>query len=164
MRFVLQLASLFFAFSAGAAVSTPGHLLIGKGSQIGGVAGAGFTLMDLRLSQDKKKHIDRIVVDVADMEGRNIRGLPGYFHAELKSNPQKLIVDFSQMPKTRIDEKKLAVILKRSRAVQATKMTIDPIDHTLSISLDLKKNTKVRIQQVAGLKQTSKVVFDLISE
>lgn len=139
-------------------------ILSGQGISYGGLAGTGFTLLDLRRTATKDQKIERLVIDVGDLGGQTIRGWPGYYHAELKSNPSRLIIDFAQMPNANLDSDQLAARLKSSAAVTKTSMTVDPVDSSLNLTLDLKKNTKVRVYQVSGKKTTSKVVVDLISE
>ena len=136
-------------------------ILSGEGSTFGGLAGSGFTLLDVRRTADLKKKLERIVIDVGDINGAPQKGWPGYYFAELKRNPQKLIVDFSQMPNARINQAQIAARLKNSTAIRRTAMSMDPTDSSLILSMDLKPNTKVRVYQVAGKKSTSKVVIDL---
>ncbi len=160
------IALIVGTFSAHAQAAVPAKIrfLKGTGSQIGGMAGGGFTLTGMRLSQDKKKKVERVVMDIGDKNGQAIRGLPGYFHVELKNNPQRLIVNMAQMPHSNVDAQRIANIFQKSMAVKKTALALDPIDSTLILSLDLKPNTKVRVMQVAGKKQTSRVVLDLISQ
>ncbi|KYG62265.1 hypothetical protein AZI85_07960 [Bdellovibrio bacteriovorus] len=139
-------------------------ILQGQGVSFGGIAGTGFTLMDVRRTADTKKKVERIVMDIGDLNGGTIKGLPGYYFAELKKNPSRLVIDFSQMPNANIDQTRLSGLMKNSMAVTKTSMSLDPIDSSLNLTLDLKKDTKVRVYQVAGNKTTSKVVIDLITE
>ena len=140
----------------------PMRILQKEGAISGGVAGGGFTMMDVRRTADTKKKIERIVVDVGDMNGAKIRGQPGYFFAEMKKN--RLVIDFSQMPKTSIDEKRLKSVMKKSMAVRNVDMSLDPVDSSLNLSFMLKPNTKAKVYPIVGKKATSKVVIDLISE
>lgn len=171
MKYLGCLMAFLMAGSAFAAISKPkvkpqpaAKILAGEGVSYGGLAGSGFTLMDLRRTADAKKKVERIVIDVGDRNGAAMRGWPGYYFAELKKNPQRLIIDFAQMPNARIDQKKIASRMNGSLAVLKTSMSLDPVDSSLNLTLDLKKNTKVRVYQVSGKKATSKVVVDLISE
>jgi len=136
-------------------------ILSGEGSTFGGLAGGGFTLLDVRRTADAKKRLERIVLDIGDINGATKKGWPGYYFAELKSNPQRLIMDFSQMPNARINQAQINASLKGSTAIRRTAMSMDPTDSSLILSMDLKPNTKVRVYQVAGKKSTSKVVIDL---
>src|SRR5437868_13823594 len=100
-KFLLIAAiSLSYSVAAYAAIPAkmkapvPGKILIKEGSVTGGIAGSGFSLLDLRRTADNKKHLERVVIDIGDMQGQTLKGLPGYFHAELKKNPSKLVLDF----------------------------------------------------------------------
>lgn len=154
-----------WALSAQAALppkKAPVRFLQGNASQNGGMAGTGFTLLDMRRTADTKRRIERVVLDIGDMKGGPNKGLPGYFHVELKEHPDRLVIDMAQTPQSRVDEKKLARIFASSLAVKKTSITQDPSDGTLNIALDLKKKTKVRVLQVPGQKQTSKIVVDMV--
>lgn len=139
-------------------------ILEGEGVTFGGLAGTGFTLTDLRRTADPKKKIERIVIDVGDLQGAPIKGWPGFYHAELKKNPGRLVIDFSQMPNSLIDQRALAAKMSGSLGVLKTSMSMDPMDSSLNLTMDLKKNTKVKVYQVSGKSSTSKVVIDLFIE
>lgn len=170
MKYLGCLLVLFLAMPSLGAVSAKKakpvakKILSGEGAVFGGIAGSGFSLLDVRLSANKKKKIERVVIDVGDKNGAAMKGLPGFYYAELKKNPQRLVIDFSQMPKAKVKESQLNRIFKASKSVVGTAITSDPVDSSLSLTLDLKKNTKVRVYQVAGKKSTSKVVIDLLAE
>lgn len=136
-------------------------ILSGEGTSFGGLAGSGFTLMDVRRTSDAKKKVERLVIDIGDMNGAALRGWPGYYFAELKKNPSRLVIDFAQMPNANLDQAKIKSVMKNSLAVKNSSMTLDPVDSSLNLTLDLKPETKVRIYQVAGKKLTSKVVVDM---
>ncbi len=144
--------------------SVPAQILAGQGSSIGGMAGKGFTLLDVRRSASIPQKIERLVFDIGDKEGKVLTGPPGFFHAELQKNPQRLVLDFAQMPQVKVDQKGLIEKLKGSMAVRNVSMSVEPVDHALNLTMDLKKNTKVRVYQVPGQKATSKVVVDFMVE
>lgn len=152
----------FAAVSKKAAAPVVPKILSGTGATFGGLAGSGFTLLDVRRTADKK--IERLVFDVGDKAGAVMRGWPGYYHAELKNNPQRLVLDFAQMPNSNLNQAALSARLKNSIAVTRTTMSLEPVDNSLNLTMDLKKNTKVRVYQVMGKATTSKVVVDLITE
>lgn len=169
MKYIGCVFALLIAVPSFAAVQKKSQapvskILSGEGVSFGGLAGTGFTMMDLRLSADSKKKVERIVIDVGDMNGGKIIGWPGYYFAELKKDPSQLVMDFSQMPNSLVNQQALKQKFNSSKAVQSAKMSLDPMDSSLNLTLSLKKNTKVRVYQVAGKKTTSKVVVDLIME
>jgi hypothetical protein len=139
-------------------------ILAGAGVSFGGIAGSGFTLLDFRRTADFKKKIERLVIDIGDINGNPQKGWPGYYFAELKNNPQQLVIDFSQMPNSRVTSKQIGDQLNGSLAVLKSNMSVDPLDGTLNLTLNLKSNTKVQVYQVSGQKSTSKVVVDFIVE
>lgn len=138
-----------------------GRILREEGVATGGLAGTGFSLLDLRRTADVKKNYERIVIDIGDMQGNPNKGLPTYFHAELKKNPSRLVMDFNQTPVSRIDDAKLMNRFKGSMFVKKTSMILDPEDRALNLTMDLKPGTSARVFQVKGQKTTSKVVVDL---
>lgn len=163
--------AMFLAGPVFAAVSAPqvkpkpaAKILAGEGATYGGLAGSGFTLMDVRRTADVKKKVERIVIDVGDLQGAPQRGWPGFYFAEMKKNPHRLVLDFAQMPNARINQAKIAARMNGSLGVLRTAMSLDPIDNSLNLTLDLKKGTKARVYQVSGKKATSKVVIDLFAE
>ena len=169
-KIISCLAALFLSLPALASVpakpAAPAvpKTLSGSGFTYGGLAGTGFTLLDIRRTADQRRKIERLVFDVGDKNGKDMRGWPGYYHAELKSNPQRLVLDFAQMPNSRLDQTAVTSRLRGSMAIRNTVMSLEPVDGTLNLTMDLKQNTKVRVYQVMGKKMTSKVVVDLISE
>lgn len=142
--------------------TAPSKILEGTGSMIGGVAGTGFSLLDLRKSQDMKHKAERIVFDIGDLRGRKQKGLPGYYHVQMLQNPSRLVIDFSQMPASKINAQEIQKRLASSMFIKSTELALDPIDQSLNLVLFLKNKPKAKVFQVAGQKSTSKVVVDLI--
>jgi hypothetical protein len=171
MNTVLSLIPLLFiAFATTAEAAVPkklaapvGRILHDEGVVTGGMAGAGYSLMDLRRTADQKKNFERIVIDIGDMQGQPYKGMPAYFHAELKKNPSRLVMDFDQTPVSRLDDARLSGRFKGSLFVKKTSMILDPEDKALNLTFDLKPGTTARIFQVRGQKSTSKVVVDLFT-
>lgn len=167
-KFVFAL-SMIFCLQVSAAIPakpkapTIGRILVAEGEATGGVAGTGFSLMDLRRTADAKKKVERIVLDFGDLQGNAQKGLPAYFHAELKKNPNRLVMDFSQTPNSRLDDGRLASRFKNSLFVKKSSMILDPEDKALNLTLDLKPGTVARVFQVRGEKTTAKVVVDLFA-
>lgn len=138
----------------------PTKILSGQGMVTGGQAGTGFSLKAVEWSKLAGK--ERLILDVADLNGAPIRGFPGYYHVELQQKPRRrLVIDFAQTPNTFLDEKDILKKVKGSAAISGASFVLDPTDQTLSLILDLKKDVKAQVFQVAGKKNTSRVVVDL---
>jgi hypothetical protein len=68
------------------------------------------------------------------------------------------------MPLSKINEKLLKEILKSSNLITGSKILKDPIDQTLTLSLNLKQKSKMKIIQVKGGKETARLVLDIIKK
>ena len=168
MKFILLILGVSVILQARAAVppmavAKPQKILVGSGALSGGIAGTGFSLMNLKLTTNRQTRFERLMIDIGDIDGRSLKGLPGYFNVELQNKAKRIVVDFSQMPTTLLDVKALTARLSKSMYVQSVKMLADPSDNTLSLIMDLKKPVQLKVFQVPGQKTTSKVVLDLIS-
>ncbi len=130
--------------------------------QIGGQAGAGFMLLNLQKVQAKNGKVERLIFEVGTKEGQALKGLPGYFNAQNQIKPNRIVIDFAQMTGSRIDENFIRSLLKDSNLIKNAKVTEDPQDGTLSLTLDLNSEVRMKTLQVAGKKQTAKVVLDII--
>lgn len=161
----LFLGMLTLSLAAGAAIPSqqkkpqPEKILSGSAAATGGLAGAGFSIQNITWAKIAQK--ERVIIDMGDLAGKDIRGFPGYYHAELQENPSRLILDFSQTPNSLLAEADVRAKLKSSQKVSSSRLLVDPTDQTLSLILDLKKGTKAQIFQVKGQKGTSRVVVDL---
>ncbi len=137
----------------------PQNQIVGKGKVFGGEAGSGFSL--LKVSQSKTKKGERWVLSIGNEQGRANKGRPGYYHVEMNSALKFLSIDLSQLRMTKVNEKKLQAIIAKSNFLKNPKMKNDPLDQSLNLAFELKKNPKVKVYQVAGVKGTSRVVVDL---
>ena len=140
----------------------PAQKPVGATRQIGGQAGSGFSLLKIQRMANQKKGIERLVFHIGTKEGYLLKGLPGYFNVQNKG--QKIVIDFAQMPLSKINEKLLKEILKSSNLITGSKIIKDPIDQTLTLSLNLKQKSKMKIIQVKGEKETARLVLDIIKK
>lgn len=167
MKWIISISTLFLALSAGAAIpkakAQPQKILAGAGAKTGGLAGTGFSLLDLKSDFNRQAGTERLLIDVGDIDGRPQKGLPGYFQVELQNNSKRIVIDFAQMPGSHLEARQLQEKLKKSMFIKSAKLLADPSDSTLSLVLDLKKPAKLKVFQVPGEKTTSKVVLDLMS-
>src|SRR5207247_250906 len=118
--------ALLCSIHVGAAVAPkktqPQKILVGSGAQSGGIAGTGFSLMNVKSSINPSARLERLMIDVGDMDGHALKGLPGYFNVELQNKSKRIVVDFAQMPVSQLDMKALKERLKKSMYVQSIKM------------------------------------------
>lgn len=142
--------------------SAPLKILSAPAAVVGGVAGDGFSLLDIKKEILAAGSIERLIIEVGDYRGRPNLGPTAYYHAQLMKDPSRLVIDFSQMTLSLIDQKQLSERLQNSKFVHRVQMTKDSSDQTISMIFDLKVNTRARVIQVKGMKKTSKLVVDFL--
>jgi hypothetical protein len=162
----LLLSIVLFSFAASGAIPPPEksgpERFQTVQRQIGGKAGAGFSLLDLQKIQSKNGKVERLIFAVGTKDGKFLKGLPGYFNAQNQIRPNRVVIDFSQMMESKVNENFMKKILKDSKMVKDVKITSDPQDKTLTMTLDLNTRVKLKTLQVSGKKQTAKIVIDII--
>lgn len=162
------MTSLFSVTPSGAALPRPQPVAKPQSTfktiqrQIGGQAGVGFSLLNLQTIIAKNGKAERLIFEVGTLEGQPLKGLPGYFNIQNQINPNRIVVDFSQMSASRIDEKYILGVLGKSPLIKTAKVTTDPVDRSLSLTIDLRAPVKMKAVQVPGKKQTAKVVLDIV--
>lgn len=126
--------------------------------KIGGQVGQGFMLTDIT-TQDLH-HGERWIFSITDRFGRLNKSLPPYYHIEQK-NSQLLFLDLAQTSLSSITNDMIISRMKKSKLFQNIEMTIDPVDQSMNLRLQLKSEAKFKAYQVRGQTKTSKIVLDL---
>lgn len=127
--------------------------------QIGGVAGPGFSLINMHKISNKSGKSERLIFSIGNQEGQGITGAPGYFNVQNQN--KRITLDFAQMPTSKLNEKAIRQILKDSKFVREVRVLQDPVDRTLTLILDTNQPVKIKTLQVKGQKQTARVVLDI---
>lgn len=138
------------------------HIIQGMGSIRGGQSSGIYSLLDLRRTYSAKAKIERLVVDLGEANFEKSTGPVGYYQVEVKQNPPRLILNFSQALNSKFESRELANRLKGAAFVKGSRMDFDRIGQALYITLDLKKPVSVRAIPVKGGQETAKLVIDLI--
>ena len=166
---IFAIISGFFALQVTAAIKPisiePNKIIkyYKKGVFVGGVSGTGYTLYNVKRKAKKKKNrrYERISLVYADKAGERIHEKVGYFHMSLEQKPARLVIDLSQVGSTKINEKQVAQIFKKSKLVKRTVMTIDPEDNSTNLTLYFKRHVKARVSTLVKGKSGGKVFIDL---
>jgi hypothetical protein len=132
--------------------------------QIGGQAGSGFSIINVQKVQSKNGKVERLIFEIGTKDGFILKGKPGYFNVQNQVKSNQIVVDFSQMFQSKVNEDFLRGIIKDSKVIKSAKLTQDPQDKTLSMVLKLKAPVKMRTLQVEGKKKTALVVIDMIQK
>lgn len=128
-------------------------------SFIGGQAGRGFSILDVRLSQDLKLKQERLVLDIGDLNGAPLKGKTGFYHVENKGT--KIVISFSQMPKTIFDKNKLLQLTKGSLSIGKTYFVEEPDSSTTKLILEFKAKPRIKIFDIKGNQSTAKMILDI---
>ncbi len=136
----------------------------GTGIFQGGESGRAYSLLDIKRVPPKNKgsNHERLSILYGDEVGRRILGKTGYFHIILEKNPDRLVIDLSQVQKTAVDDKQLASIFRNSELVSKTEMTMDPEDLSTNITLYLKQPVKARVKSNTDSKKPGQVMIDIV--
>lgn len=163
--FKFLFVSLVVSISTMAAIPTASqgakNILKYQGALNGGVAGTGFSLLKMSKMALAQNNLERWVIDIGDIKGRVNKGVPGFYHVQLTQNPAQLVIDFSQMPVAVFTDAELTKMVQSSVFMSKGRLLSDPTDKTLTMIFDLKKPAQVKVMQVLGKKETSKLVLDL---
>ncbi len=128
---------------------------------VGGKAGGGTSLLNVRRIYSPKSKLERVVLDLGDREaqpaGKNI----GYFQVALDSKENRVVVDLSQLKLSRVSEVAVQNLFKKSPYVASVGLTLDPEDKAGTLVLNLKRPMRLEVFQVLKDNAPGKIVMDL---
>ena len=132
---------------------------IASGVVVGGVAGDSFSILriDKLVSKDGS---ERLAIVYGNGFGQPVKTDPGYFHINVAVRGARISIDLAQVQKTAVDARELARLFKDSKLVAATEMTMDPIDLSTNILLNLKRPAEVKAQ-IDNIKGARTLVIDM---
>lgn len=162
------LSLIFVSLVCLSAVAAPQKLAVkpqplGKyvhsGVLVGGIAGDAFSIIRIQ-KLNGADGAERLVILYGNSVGQPVKTQPGYFHINVDEKHGRVSIDLAQVQKTAVDDKQLAKLFSGSKLVAATEMTMDPIDLSTNILLNLKQKAEVRaaIDQYKGARA---LVIDL---
>lgn len=129
-----------------------------NGVVVGGVAGDAFSIVKIE-KLDAGEGRERFVILYGNSHGQAV-GKTGYFHVNVDSKLARVSIDLSQVQRTAVDGAQLAKLFAGSKLVSGTEMTMDPIDLSTNIQLNLKRAVEVKAQ-IENKKGTSALVIEL---
>jgi len=135
-----------------------------KGSVSGGQAHAGhkamFSIVLLQKLNNPSTGIERLVLTFGDQDGLPLSTPPGYFHVSIDSDGKRVVIDLAQLQKTTVDQSDLSRVLKDSMYVSSSTITMDPVDLSTNIVLQMKKPIKVRASLDKDERKINQLVLD----
>lgn len=163
---LLALTLLTLSFRAAAAIPKvevrPSPILKGAGVVMGGKAGPVLALMDIRRSESKKSKTERLVLDFGSGNLKPVNGQVGYYHAELQTQPARLILELPQTMGSALSEEQILSRFKKSLYVEKALVQFDRNLQSMTMVLQLKKAIQVRVTPVKNAKAPGKLVVDMM--
>lgn len=128
---------------------------------IGGKAGSGTSLLNVRRIYSPKAKIERVTVELGDKEIKPAGKDIGYFQVSLDAKENRVVVDLSQLKYSRVTESAVQNLFKKSPYVSSVTLTLDPEDKAASMVLNLKRPMKMEVFQQLQDGKPGKIVMDL---
>lgn len=132
-----------------------------EGVIVGGRAGTGYSLLNARRDLSDKMGVERLILELGDIEGHPLRSQAGFFHASVEKNPPRVVIDLSQLSRSAVSEARLREIFKKSPNVKNVELTSDPEDRSATLVLHLKNSVALEAFELPANGKASRLVFDL---
>lgn len=133
---------------------------LSEGVVIGGVAGRGFSLRDVRRKFGKKTKVERVVLDLGDENGAPLMGT-SYFHIEVDSANSRIIMDLSQVQRSKLTESELKKIFSGSPYLALQSIAYDPEDRATNLILNMKRPIQVEIFSPKQANKPGRIILDV---
>lgn len=143
------------------ALSTKTDQYLSQGVVIGGQAGPGFTLLNVRRQNTKNLALERVILDIGDKEGKPLFNRVGYFHVSVEQAPARVVIDLSQMLGSRVSEISLGRLFLKSPFIKKAELSIEDGDNTAKIVLSTKVPVVAEVFQMPSKDKPSRIVIDI---
>lgn len=136
---------------------------IDKGTVIGGEAGQGFSLIQVRTQVDPKKKVERVVLNLGDKDGNVLKGKPSFYQVNLEPERSRIVISLSQVSRSKVSQEELSRIFKKSPYVKSVQMVTDAESSSTNLVLNLKAPVRAEVFQMAEKGKPGRVVLDLVT-
>lgn len=154
-------SALFAASPYKQTLSVKSNQYTKDGVFIGGKAGKGTSLLNVRRTYSGKAKIERVIVDLGDHEMKPSGQHPGYFQVSMDAKNNRVVMDLSQLRFSKVTEAQLQNLFRQSPNVASAQLTLDPEDKAATMVLNLKRPMKLEVFQLLNKKKPGRVVMDL---
>lgn len=127
---------------------------------IGGKAGAGTTLLNVRRIFSPKAQVERLVLDLGDKDAKPSGKEIGYFQVSMDSAQNRAVIDLAQLKLSRVSETAVRNLFKKSPYVETVNLTLDPEDKAGTMVVQFKKPMKMEVFQQLKSGHPGRVVID----
>ncbi len=159
-------AAIFLSQGSGAAspykqtLSSKKNIYAHDGVFIGGKAGAGTSLLNVRRVFSPKAKLERVILDLGDEKAKPAGKNIGYFQVSLDARENRAVVDLSQLKLSRVSEAAVQNLFKKSPFVESVSLTLDPEDKAATMVLNFKRPMKLEVFQQLKSNQPGRIVMD----
>jgi len=131
---------------------------------IGGRAGQSYSLLNVRRDVSPKIGMERVILDIGDMDGKPLRGGVNYFQASVEKNPARIVLDLAQVNRSAVTEAKLKKTFLKSPYIKRVELMADPEDRSATMVLYLKESMGVEVFEMPSNKRASRIGIELKKE
>jgi hypothetical protein len=132
-----------------------------SGVVIGGEAGAGFSLLNVRRQHSPKIGVERVILDIGDREGLPLKTHPGFFHVSIEKKPARIVIDLSQVTRSKVTEMELVKIFSASPFIKSVELSMDAEDSAATLVFNTKTSVAVEVFQLPLNKKSGRLVIDV---
>ncbi|MGE4130853.1 MAG: hypothetical protein AB7F86_04410 [Bdellovibrionales bacterium] len=129
---------------------------------IGGKAGTGTSLLNVRRIFSKKAKLERVIVDLGDHEMQPLGKNMSYFQVNLDSQNNRVVLDLAQLRFSKVSEAAVRRLFQKSPFVKSVSLTMDPEDKAATMVLQLRRPVKLEVYQSLKDRKPARIVMDLI--
>ena len=127
----------------------------------GGLSEGYMSLLDVRRSSDRKKMMERLVLDFGDSSFAPTKHV-SYYTLEYKKGPPRLLLQLSLVMSTHFQAESLAKKLSGGLLVKDVHIEFDSLSQAQVLSVELKSEAKVSLAQWDGDQtRPARLVLDL---
>lgn len=169
MKLAVSVALFFLSISAQAytpfkrSLDEKKNVYMTDGVFTGGKASpGGVSLLNVHRAYSKVSKIERVTLDLGDKKLKPLGKGMGFFQASLDSRTNRLEIDIPEFNMTRVSERQLRNLFKKSQYIKTADMTLDPEDRSATIVLQLKQPMRLEVFQNLKDKAPARIVMDLV--
>lgn len=138
---------------------------LSQGVFIGGKVGADVSLINIKRKPSRDGRKERVLIEMGNKEGLPLTHNKeiGYFHAQIQELPYRLIIDFSQMEKSSLNEDYVSNLFKNSLFIKNISLTSDPENNSTNLTFIFNSPIKIEFF-LSPNKKKRLIVVDVVKK
>ena len=114
-----------------------------EGVITGGQAADGFTMLEVRF--EVNQDVEKISFYYGDFAGNTVPNGVGFFHVAVEPKLKRIVLNLSQIDRTAVGPEQLKQLLRVSKQIAASRLSLDPLDGSTEILLNMKSETEAKV-------------------